>query len=870
MISLDCAEPSVSSYGIITANMQTGSIYSTLGFPLRLWFMAIFCSLLLGLGDYAVALTRIELAQQGRATVPIVHAKDATPRVRDSAADLATYFSEISGAEFETRAGDGTKAIAVGLPADFPSLNLAKSLEVKNIADREAYILKSYKDGLYVIGATELAVEHAVWDLLHRLGYRQYFPGPAWEIIPRKDTIEIAIDVTERPDYLNRRIWYGFGTWDYNARPYAKWCQRNRTASGFILNVSHAYESIIRQNKASFDKHPEFLGLIDGRRKSSKLCIGNPDLRKLVVNHAMKYFEDGPDRDSISMDPSDGGNWCQCDKCAALGSISDRALTLANQVVETVQSKFENKYVGMYAYNYHSPPPSIRVHSNVIISIATAFIKGGYSLDELIAGWSKQGATIGMREYYAVFPWDHDLPGQARGSNLDYLKRTIPEFHAKGARFLSAESSDNWGANGLGYYIASRILWDLDESENVDRIVDDFLTRSFGPAKQPMTQFYDLINGTNNPLLSDDLIGRMYRHLEKARQLADTPQIRERINHLILYSRYVELYHKYSTSTGPDRQAAFENLIRHGYRMRKIMMVHTKALYRDLVTRDRNVNIPEEAAFPVPEEKNPWKSSAPYTESELTDYLRRGIAGHTLRDFEPLHFSKDLVPTGKLHLPKITSDSNSVTGRGIQKFYTWVEKAPATIELKITGGLIVHYRNRGNVKVDLWKVSKDPDATQNKVSLSHGESAPDGIQRLIKLHTPHTGLHKITVSDGDDMTRIGWKPGTPMTIISSLIEPAPFSGSWNLYFYVPKKTKIVGLFASGSGKLLDPAGNVAFTFDAKKSDYYGIKVPEGHDGKLWKFHQCTGKKRLMTVPPYLASNTAELLLPTEVIEADFN
>jgi hypothetical protein len=828
-------------------------------------------------GDYAVALTRVELARASKAPVPIVLAKDATVRVRDASADLATYLTAITGAEFATRAGDGTKGIAVGLPDDFPSLNLAKVLEIKNIADREAYILRSHKDGLYVIGATELAVEHAVWDLLHRLGYRQYFPGQTWEIIPRKQTIEIAINVTERPDYLNRRIWYGFGTWDYNARPYAKWCQRNRTASGFTLNISHAYESIIRRNKASFDKNPQFLGLLDGKRKSSKLCIGNSDLRKLVADHAIKYFENGPDRDSISMDPSDGGNWCQCDKCAALGSISDRALTLANQVAREIGSKFENKYVGMYAYNYHSPPPSIRVQPNVIISIATAFIKGGYTLDELIAGWSKQGATIGMREYYAVFPWDHDLPGQARGSDLDYLQRTIPEFHAKGARFLSAESSDNWGANGLGYYVASRILWDLDEAENVDRIVADFLTTAFGPAKKPMTRFYNLINGANKPLLSDDLIGRMYRQLQKARYLDDAPQVRERINHLILYTRYVELYHKYSASTGRysastgrDRQAAFENLIRHGYRMRKTMMVHTKALYRDLVTRDRNVNIPKDAVFSVPEDKNPWKSSAPFTEVELTDYLRRGIVGHNLRDFESVNFSKDLVPADRLNLPKVASDSNSITGRGIQTFYTWIEQAPATIELKITGGLIVHYRNRGNVKVDLWKIHKDPDASQNKVSLSHGESAPDGIQRLIKLHTKHTGLHKITLSDGDDMTKVAWKPGTPMTIISSLFEPAPLSGSWNLYFYVPKKTKIVGLFADGSGKLLDPSDNVAHVFSAKKPGYYGIKVPEGRDGKLWKFHQSTGTKRLMTVPPCLASNARELLLPPEVVEADCN
>ena len=74
------------------------------------------------------------------------------------------------------------------------------------------------------------------------------------------------------------------------------------------------------------------------------------------------------------------------------------------------------------------------------------------------------------------------MPGRARGGNLEYLTRTIPDFHAKGARFMSAESGDCWGPNGLGYYVASRMLWDVDEAGRIDDLVDDFLARAFGPA----------------------------------------------------------------------------------------------------------------------------------------------------------------------------------------------------------------------------------------------------------------------------------------------------------------------------------------------------------------------------------------------------
>ena len=44
---------------------------------------------------------------------------------------------------------------------------------------------------MWLLGASDLAVQHAVWDLLYRLGHRQFFPGPAWEVIPAQDPLAI-------------------------------------------------------------------------------------------------------------------------------------------------------------------------------------------------------------------------------------------------------------------------------------------------------------------------------------------------------------------------------------------------------------------------------------------------------------------------------------------------------------------------------------------------------------------------------------------------------------------------------------------------------------------------------------------------------
>ena len=59
-----------------------------------------------------------------------------------------------------------------------------------------------------------------------------------------------------------------------------------------------------------------------------------------------------------------------------------------------------------------------------------------------------------------------------------------------------------------------------------------------------------------------------------------------------------------------------------------------------------------------------------------------------------------------------------------------------------------------------------------------------------------------------------------------------------------------------------------FTFDGRPAGFHSIPVPAGQAGKLWKFHQCTGRRLLLTVPPFLARSGAELLLPRTVVARD--
>ena len=837
------------------------------------WLMLISCSPGRVFAESHPAVP-VQLASDGQSLRTIVTGPEPTERTDLAAATLAEYLSRISGASFKVSRGDGRRGIAVGMPSDFPNLSLAERWTNPEPTEREDYLLRTHTEGVYLLGATDLAVEHAVWDFLYCLGYRQFFPGDHWEVVPTIRNLSIALNQRQSPDYYARRIWYGFGAWDYNREPYQQWCARNRATSGISLQSGHAYGRIIRSLKEDFEQHPEFYALVDGRRDvrgEAKLCISNGELRKRIAAYAVERFEQDPTADSISMDPSDGGGWCECEQCAALGSVSDRVVLLASEVAAAVNQRFPGKLVGMYAYNYHSPPPSIKPHPQVVVSVATAFLKGGMSLDEIIDGWSRQGTTLGIREYYSVNTWDRDMPGETRGSNLDYLARTIPEFHRRGVRFMSAESSDNWGPNGLGYYLAARMLWDVDEAEHIDDLADDFLTRAFGSAAEPMEQFYRQLDGSQPHLVFDDQLGRMFRALCAAKDLADSPQILHRIDDLTLYAHYVDLYHQYVTSKDAARQDVFEQLIRHAYRMRTTMMVHTKALYRDLVRRDKSVTIPAGAEWNVPEDKNPWKSSQPFTEAELTAMLEDGIQRYSLTElqFEPVRYSDDLVIATPLNLAD--GDLGQLgPGRREQVFYSFLQEAPATLELQITGGLIAHYRDRGNVRVEVWKLGGASQSGQRETLVATDRSVPpDGVQRTVRIQVDDPGLYKLVISDGGDRTDISWPTGQPMTIASSV--QTPMNGNylnWKLYFYVPKGTEVIGLHGGGHGEVRDAEDRPVFWLNGREPNFYSVPVPDGQDGCLWQIRYGRGPIRLLTVPPYFARSADELLLPREVIAAD--
>jgi hypothetical protein len=804
---------------------------------------------------------QVRIASAGRALIPVIVSEKATAPTKESAAELSRVLGRISGADFPVQAGNGSHGIVVGRAADFPKLPFAATFGNGPFA-REDYLLRSAAGAMYLIGASEVAASHAVWDFLYRLGYRQFFPGETWEVIPAMPELALDVDATESPSFFSRRIWYNWGLWGYNEVPYRQWCVRNRAVQGFVLNSGHSYDAIIAENRAEFEKHPEWLAQVGGKRElrgDAKFCVSNAELRKFVVGVAVAQMKKDPKRDSLSMDPSDGGGWCECAECARMGSVSDRVITLANEVAASINALgLGPKYVGLYAYNQHCAPPRVRVNEYVIPSATTAFITGGLTFDQVLKGWQAQGATMGVYDYLSVVDWDWNLPRGAAASRPRRVAETLAHIHAQGARFYDAESGDCWGPCGLGYYVASRVMWDVREASRVDVIMADFLEKAFGSARGPMREFYMLTTEDTQRRSPADIVGRMYRHLAAASAATNDAGVLRRLADLALYTRHAELYYAFQNGAGTK-----EDVARHAYRMRKSMMVHSYGLWARLLSQKDALT-----------DGHPLKSEAAFTEEDIARMIAEGIAKNQPVEpgFTGVEFSKDLIPATRLPLPQATPGHFPRESQDRQRYYVWMEKA-GTFDLKVTVKKL--WQNRAPM-LELYsplEVSLAPVAVRQ-------DYQPDGIERALTLKTPHAGLHRIETYDGGDQTHLTWPAGMPVTVESGVDTPdtgSHFRGPWTLYFYVPLGTKIIGGWAARvanwapriSGKLLAPDGRELHDFARMDSDgFFKIEVPPGTDGALWKFENSLGVRLLMTVPPYLARTGSELLLPREVVDKD--
>ena len=534
--------------------------------------------------------------------------------IKAPVAELSHYLKVMTGADFElTPPGRGKAGIHVGLVDDFPSLKIEREGEL----GPEGFIMRTEGGSVFLVAVGERGVQHAVTSFLHGLGCRWFFPGEAWEIVPKRKAIVGVWNTRQVPSFpTQRRIWYGFGAYPAGKRDLADWERHNRMGGPIEISIGHTWHGLSAEK--DFATHPEWFALVDGVRQASKPCYSHPAVLQRAIVGALQQAAKG--QGMISMTPPDHLGYCECKRCLAvcqgaepfdahksifahrpdgvlINVTSETLFAFVNKVAEAVAAKHPQTLIGCYAYSAYSHPPSFDLHPNVYLQTTTAFRRTPIALEEQLATFGRKTAQVGIREYYSVYQWDWDYPDPGKMTPA-MVAKDLRFFHRCGVTAINAEASNNWAARGIGYYLASQLMWDV--SSDPKGLLRDFYEKSFGPAALSMERYFTRWGGPDFAVLDEqnvpvqralfaqgkfdaEALRAAYRDLDKAVALVPVDSAyRQRIDQIRIYAHYLTLRYRLHKAEEAGDQGAIVQAIKaetiFAARLANTNLIHTRPL----------------------------------------------------------------------------------------------------------------------------------------------------------------------------------------------------------------------------------------------------------------------------------------------------
>ena len=512
----------------------------------------------------------VRVVRDGRVACSVMLPPQASDAEIAAAQELRVYLKKMSGAEAPL--GDGMPAhIFLGDASAFPNLPFAPPQ-----LDPEHFVMRTHGADLYLLGADDAGVSHAVYTLLHDLGCRWFMPGEIGEVVPH--TADIVIPPANRiegPDFNLRNIWFSWDSKDPLNTPEARarhagWCRRNRTG-GARVNMAHNLVRGPLPPDRYFTGHPEYYALVNGVRTPRQPCTSNPEVVDIVTREVIRYFDDNPDAVSYSLSPEDNADFCQCPNCTALDSrrrdpgfsnypvMTDRLVKFYNTIAERLQEKHPGKCVAFYAYFNHTlPPTTVKLDPHVLVAVTAQQFCTLHSVADrdcasrrkmagIIEQYERQTPFVYIREYDPM-PGSGELPAPLFGAHL----RDMRWYKRAGVKGFSWESHQSWATLSPNHYVLAQMMWNADQDPRA--LLADFCDKFFGPAAAPMRRYYETLEGafsraTIHPgwgnasfpsLFTADIMAQCGTALREARALARQSPYRERARMIGLGFAYLD------------------------------------------------------------------------------------------------------------------------------------------------------------------------------------------------------------------------------------------------------------------------------------------------------------------------------------------
>lgn len=801
----------------------------------------------------------------------IIIPADGGKDLRASVTDVAEQLASITGVPFSAES-TGDRGIVLWR-TDMETAPPEATARLAG-AGREAFVIHSTDESrLVIVANADEGLRHGLYFFLEQLGARFYFPNERWTILPRRRDISLKVDRLVAPDF---RLHDFFGTGGLGppfpidpkqelAGRWATWKARNRFG-GDISIQGHSGEAFNTAKKAVLLEHPEYLASVDGSfvpwSANAKLNVANEDAVRLYVAwtidryRAQRVAEPGAPRSfAVSVEPSDGGGYCNSPACRAIGdgSTSDQVFFIANAAARSAREAFPDGRVSLLAYASHALPPSFPLESNVYVMVAPyAFQSTGLTADQLIEAWRRKVSRMSVYDYWQMADWGGDEPALPRRT----ITNKLALWRRSGVEGFLGESTYSAGAMGLAWFVASRVMW--NGATDTTALVDEFYDKAFGAARKPMQRM--LVRWNERFLLTGHELALSYRDIQEAVGLAgNDAAVLARISDYARYVDYLRLRLVFTRASGDARTAAAKALISHAWNIYDSAMVHA---YRQSQLAARSHPDIEAAYDPRDAQAAGWKAVTPVANADAL----RGIDVRA-REWKPLPFVARGFDGKLVHVPP--------------KAFEQV-KPPATYPDLLFIGTTVFTLEVGAGQTSLTFSMRSQRPTRIQVSDAGGSLLFDrefpatewpAEWRKITLPLGAPSVHQIRFATGS-VDHVGLRIPTGTALNVESVRTSKGNGTSRLFFYVPKGVRTLAAYEevplpeSMHVRFFDSAGKPAPHSLEEDGRLYLVRVPAGEDGRVWSLENVVAPNaplQLLDAPTMFALDPAMLLVPEDAL-----
>jgi len=421
---------------------------------------------------------------------------------RRAAEEIRWHLEEMTGVRLEIvpagQVPQGLIPIRIGSAAD-----AALDSQVRKRGDDPAsFVLKASGGRLSLRGLAPAGTLNAAYELLEQLGVRWFLPGRLGLVIPKTDTVRVAEQTTVQTP--------SFGARHLQAVDAPAWQRRMRLGGPYFPSAHGVPGFGPRESERLFADHAEYFSLVRGKRTTRQLCVSNPGVLRIAVEATKAYFRQHPEAEIMGIGANDGRGFCECEDCRALDggdfdpfgnapSMTDRYVWFFNQVLKGIEGEFPNKRLGFYAYSvYNRPPVRVVPDRRLVPAVALITLCRFHGMDNpvcpeksyeqwIIQRWGERVPEVYYRGYWYNLA-DPGLPYFF----IERVRRDIPLGKDLGVAGWRVETPADWAASAPSRYVACKLMW--DHTADVDRLMQDFYERFFGPARGPMRRYIETMS----------------------------------------------------------------------------------------------------------------------------------------------------------------------------------------------------------------------------------------------------------------------------------------------------------------------------------------------------------------------------------------